>query len=540
MTNEVFPPSKLISNRLDSPESKSLPVAASSPPVLRGSQSPYHSLAYRLGIFRGRDGKGYSLLRIAGNCVALPIGSKALNNHIREELHQAGITLRKGEEAEINFALQAFAEASVNCLPVWYRVALTDDGIEIDLGDDKHTRVRITAGKVEIITSGSETLFYRPSTSRPMAMPADVGNLDLLDKYLNMHPQSKLLLKAWLSYTLATAKVPTSNFVILVLWGPQGSGKTQLSKNVIIALVNPSIVGVQMLPGNQQDFAIAAQNAHVLCFDNLRELKHWMADLMCVASTGGSISTRQLYTNADQQVHSLHVALVLNGIHSIIDQPDLAQRTLILETLPFAEEQRKPEVEIAREFEADLPAIQRGLFDLISNIMLHLPTAEVTNPERMIDFVRWLAAYEKVDGLPAGIYQASYSEALSQGQRDSLLDNPLAAAILEFAEERMGTSWSGTPTDMLTKLNAMRSQSAQRSREWPQCPIGLSKRLGPLHAPLLSQGIRVELTRGKHRTITISQDSENLTPTPAAKNQITKPSNTVSGDDWPDGEECVF
>lgn len=142
MTNEVFPPSKLISNRLDSPESKSLPVAASSPPVLRGSQSPYHSLAYRLGIFRGRDGKGYSLLRFGGNCVALPIGSKALNKHIREELHQAGITLRKGEEAEINCALQAFAEASVNCLPVWYRVAQLDDGIEIDLGDDQHTRVR--------------------------------------------------------------------------------------------------------------------------------------------------------------------------------------------------------------------------------------------------------------------------------------------------------------------------------------------------------------------------------------------------------------
>ncbi len=467
MTNEVFPPSKLISNRLDSPESKSLPVAASSPPVLRGSQSPYHSLAYRLGIFRGRDGKGYSLLRFGGNCVALPIGSKALNKHIREELHQAGITLRKGEEAEINCALQAFAEASVNCLPVWYRVAQLDDGIEIDLGDDQHTRVRITTGTLEIITSGSETLFYRPSTSRPMAMPAEVGNLALLDKYLNLHPQSRMLLKAWLSYTLATPKVPTSNFVILVLGGTQGSGKSALSK-IIIRMIDPSVIGVQMLPGSKQDFAIAAQNAHVLCFDNLREFKHWMADLLCVASTGGSISTRQLYTNADQQVLWLHVALVLNGIHSFIDQPDLAQRTLTLEMIPIFEALRKSEVEIAREFEADLPAIQRGLFDLISKIMLYLPTAEVTNPERMIDFVRWLAAYEKADGVPPGIYQACYSAALCQGQRDSLLDNPLAAAILEFAEEYMGQSWSGTPTEFLTTLNSKRSISAQRSREWPQ------------------------------------------------------------------------
>ena len=60
--------------------------------------------------------------------------------------------------------------------------------------------------------------------------------------------------------------------------------------------------------------------------------------------------------------------------------------------------------------EADLPVIQRGLFDLIAQIMAHLPSVEVTNPQRMIDFVRWLAALEMVDGTPAGIYQDVYAE----------------------------------------------------------------------------------------------------------------------------------
>jgi len=44
----------------------------------------------------------------------------------------------------------------------------------------------------------------------------------------------------------------------------------------------------------------------------------------------------------------------------------------------------------------------------------------------MLDFVHWLAAMEKVDGVPPGIYQATYSDALHQSQMDSLLDNSLA------------------------------------------------------------------------------------------------------------------
>lgn len=58
---------------------------------------------------------------------------------------------------------------------IWYRVAAVDGGIEIDLGDDKHTRVRISASKVEIITEGSDTLFWRTASCQPMTMPAEVA-----------------------------------------------------------------------------------------------------------------------------------------------------------------------------------------------------------------------------------------------------------------------------------------------------------------------------------------------------------------------------
>lgn len=200
-----------------------------------------------------------------------------------------------------------------------------------------------------------------------------------------------------LSYTLAHPKLATTKYVILLLQGEQGSGKSFLCQ-IIQSLIDPNNVGIQILPTNGKDLAIAAQNSHVLIYDNVRGFKQMMADLMCIASTGGALSSRQLYTDADQAIQRLHVALILNGIHDFVNQPDLAQRCLPIHFKPLPAQIRRSESDLMREFECDLPAIQRGLFDLIANILQHLPSVEITKHERMIDFVRWLAAMEKARG----------------------------------------------------------------------------------------------------------------------------------------------
>lgn len=462
-----------------------------------------HNLPKNTGLFLGQNSKAYIVIKGTANPSVLAVGSKKANNLIRKFGQVEGVSLRKGDLNDINHILQAEAETSGIINYVWYRVAKIPGGVEIDIGDEKHTRVRITKGKVELVSKGSDTLFYRTQVSQPMVLPAEVGDLDLLKKYLNLNPVQMLLLIAWLSYTLAHPKVSTSKFLILVLQGNQGSGKSFLSW-IILLLLDPSIVGVQILPSNSKDLSIAAQNAHVLCYDNLRQFSQFMSDVLCTAATGGSISNRQLYSDADQNVLQLHVALVLNGIHSFIEQPDLAQRCLPLTLLPFNESKRKSEAQLKRELLEDLPAIMRGLFDLIAQVFTYLPTVEVTNPERMIDFVQWLAAMEQAHGSRAGDYQAIYSDVLNQGQLDAILDNSLAAVVLDFAQVQEKGTWDGTPADLLIALNKLVTQDTKRSREWPQNPISLSKRLHPLQASLSTQGVNVEFGRGKHRTIKIA------------------------------------
>jgi len=482
-----------------------LPTVSASKTVLLDREPFPNNLPGKLGLVLGQNGTAYAVMKDAGNHYALAVGSRKLDAIIVEAGRSEGRKLRKAELGEINHFLLSQAELAGKSGDVWYRVAPIEGGVEIDLGDEDHVRVRVTAGRVDIVRSGSTTLFYRTRTSKQMALPADTGDLGLLNKYLNLHPADALLFTAWLSYTLAHPKAPATKYPILVLQGSEGTGKTSLCQNIIQRLIDPSEIGVQVMPNTARDLAIAGQNAHVLCFDNLRDFRQGMADMLCIAATGGAFSSRQLYTDADQQVTRLHVAMVLNGIHSFIDQPDLAQRCLVLPMRPLAAENRKPEAVMIREFEADLPNILRGLFDLIAAVLKHLPTVQVTNPERMIDFVYWLAGMERAHGLPTPFYQREFSSVLRQGQLDTLMDNPLAAAILEFTEDLDNESWSGTPTELLAKLNSLVTTGTQRSREWPQNSIALSRRIAPLQAGLLSQGIKVELTRGKHRTVNLSK-----------------------------------
>ena len=330
----------------------------------------------------------------------------------------------------------------------------------------------------------------------------------MLRKYLNMHAILQTLLVGWITYTLAHPKMPTSNFVILVLLGGQGTGKSSLCR-ILQAIIDPSRIGVQKLPTNGKDLAISLQHAHLRCFDNVRSITTSLADHLCIASTGGSLTSRKLYTDADEQAIYLHGAVVLNSIHPLIDQSDLAQRCLKIDLDKIDEKSRKREESLFEEFQADLPQIMLELFKRIAAIFKHLPDAVITNPERMLDFVHWLAAMEKADGAPAGVYQYEYSRLLSEGQLDSLMDNSLAVALFQFAEELSIQRWTGTPSELLKNLEEHANQRTQRSKEWPLNPIALSKRLRSLQAGLATQGIDVVFGRGKHRVISINFQGAN-------------------------------
>ncbi len=115
---------------------------------------------------------------------------------------------------------------------------------------------------------------------------------------------------------------------------------------------------------------------------------------------------------------------------------------------------------------------------------------------------------EQADGAPSGSYQEAYSTAPKIGMLDSLLEDPLAAAVLNLVDGERVKEWSGTPTELYRVLDAAVTRRTQYSRDWPANEIGLAKRLMSLKAAFKRQGVDIRKSRGRERRYTITRVEE--------------------------------
>jgi hypothetical protein len=102
-------------------------------------------------------------------------------------------------------------------------------------------------------------------------------------------------------------------------------------------------LGLKKGPDDERELFIAANNGHVLAFDNLSGLPPWLSDTLCRLTSGGAFSTRRLFTDQDEILFAAARPVILNGIEDIITRPDLADRAILLMLAPIAERQRRPE-----------------------------------------------------------------------------------------------------------------------------------------------------------------------------------------------------
>ena len=68
--------------------------------------------------------------------------------------------------------------------------------------------------------------------------------------------------------------------------GEQGSAKSTFSA-VLRSLLDPNTAPLRALPREDRDLFIAANNGHVLTFDNVSGLRGWLSDTLCRLATGG-------------------------------------------------------------------------------------------------------------------------------------------------------------------------------------------------------------------------------------------------------------
>jgi hypothetical protein len=438
-------------------------------------------------VFHTASGIAYADLVTDGHRETWPIRSKRFRTWLRRCYYRA--TGAAPSAAAIRSALdllEARAQFDAPERAVSIRVAEHAGRLYLDLADEHWRAVAIGADGWRVVEC-PPVRFRRPPGMLPLPVPERGGSIDALRSFLNLSNRNDfVLIVAWLLAALRSG----GPYPLLAISGEQGSAKTVLSK-LLRALVDPNAAPVRALPREERELMIAANNGHLLAFDNLSGLSPWLSDALCRLASGGSFAVRQLYTDDEEVLFKAARPILLNGIEDVIGRSDLADRAIFLTLGPIGEEQRRSETGLWREFELVRPAILGALLDAVAHGLGAVGSVHLSRLPRMADFALWATACETVLW-PGGTFSRAYA-ANRKAAIEGIIDaDPITACVRELMSER--SSWTGSAADLL-RVSANRSSDNSSWVGWPKNPRVLAGHLRRAQTFLRAVGIEIAFSR---------------------------------------------
>jgi hypothetical protein len=373
--------------------------------------------------------------------------------------------------------IEARAHYDGERIDVGLRVAAQHGLYYLDLGDDQWQTVEIGPHGWQVIDS-APVRFRRAAGMLPLPMPTRNGDLERLERlrrFINVRDDRQFVLAvAWLLAALR----PVGPYPVLALAGEQGSAKSTLSK-LLRWLIDPNSAPLRSLPREDRDLFIAANNGHVLVFDNVSGLPAWISDTISRLATGGGFSTRTLYSDQEETLFDAQRPIILNGIEDIVERPDLADRSLFLTLEPIPKNKRRQDRELMEEFELARPAIMGALFDATVAGIQNLPDTYLHELPRITDFATWVSACEAALW-KKGTFISAYTGNIAEATHTLIEGDIVATAIVDFMENR--ESWVGPAKELLEHLTRLVGDQMAKHRNWPKTPKGMAgqlRRLAP-------------------------------------------------------------
>ena len=420
-----------------------------------------------------------------------PLKSKAVKQWLSELLFNEKKKVPKGSAvSDAITVLEGKAVFGQTTHPVFTRLADYNGAIYLDLGDDSWRAVEIDTDGWRVIPSEKVPVkFRRAKGILPLPAPAPGGSLEALRRVLNVPEGAPwALTQAWLIQTFR----PTGPYPPLIVDGEQGSGKSWLGR-ILRYLVDPNKSPLRRPPRNEHELMIAATNSWLVVYDNLSGLPKWLGDALCVVSTGGGMSTRELYTDSEEALFDIQRPMILNGIDELTTRDDLLGRAILLHMPRIAEAERKTEKEIMAELDKIRPQVLGAVLDVISCGLRELPNVELPSKPRMADFAEWVTACERALGWTPGEFLAAFNKNQDEA-KIALIDNDMfATSLVEFVSGALEGGNLEISSGLLLTTLEERSNITPRNRPdgWPRSPRGVSGKVRRFAPALRAVGIEV-------------------------------------------------
>ena len=299
-------------------------------------------IAQTAELFHTPDGKAFADLDINGHRETWSIRAKGFRHWLAHQFYKetGGAPSSEAYQSALN-VIEAKALFDGPEREVHIRVGGLDGCIYLDLCDESWRAVKIDANGWELVDN-PPVRFRRAAGMKPLPVPEKGGSIKTLRSFLNVQSDADFVLAVAWALACLRNRGP---YPVIVLSGEQGSAKSTFSA-ILRALIDPNTAPLRALPREDRDLFIAANNGHVLAFDNVSSLAPWISDTLCRLATGGGFAVRQLYTDQDEVLFEATRPVILNGIEDIVTRPDLADRAIFLTLEPIPEERRRPEAEL--------------------------------------------------------------------------------------------------------------------------------------------------------------------------------------------------
>ncbi len=378
------------------------------------------------------------------------------------------------------------------------------------LGGNKRQCVIIRPDKDKWFLTTNEKIknlkFLQTNVDQPQVKPVPGGNyLDLLRPYINLADDDFKLLAICIAQFFSRQK----SHYALILSSDKGTGKSTLTK-LIQDLVDPSKIGANIMTNHEKDLKTHLSGTYLACFDNTKQLRTDVSNLLCSAITGATAVKRKLYTDSDQVILNLHNVIILNGIDIIPSKSDLVDRSLLFELRPISKAERQTDNDYWNKFKKDKPAILGAIFDTLKKAMDIFPTLNVDGYQRMADANEEMIAIAKA----LGISEKEFSRIL-QSNRDRLdaafmQNDPFIEHILDYMSKRS----SGICAPATEVFKELKNSIVGATDFFPKSPARLSHRLKQEESALSRAGYVMEKKKGRNANYIVIK--------PVPKNQQTK------------------
>lgn len=436
-------------------------------------------------LFRDQDGQPQLVTEDKEKRTIISLDKESLSRYFRRQfLTNKSQTLSPSDIEKITSYVQAIAEDDLlPSRPLFTRIGQVGKTIYYNLGGADQKVVCVNESGVTIRRHDMLSVYFKKGGCEQILPDLRVSPkslLGLLKPFFRVKREEELLL---LAVYIVSCFIDI-NHPILILHGAPGSSKST-TLDIISKIIDPqgSANRLTMSP-ERRNLVAALSSRYFLGFDNIDSSLHkWQSDLLCTASTGGSEPLRVLYqTNQYQQVN-LKGCVCLNGLSVVATEPDLLDRSVLIELDRIPSDKFIPEAEISQSFQNALPSILGAVFNTLTCAIKMFNGINGSPNCRMGEFAKWGYCISDAIVGSGSNFEEEYSRNIESAKKEAKL--PLIVDCMQTLMKSQPL-WAGTMTELRDAIWSIATQKRFRGIDFPASPSAFS-RLLKYHKSLLEQ-----------------------------------------------------